>query len=135
MARAACVDDLRIAGEDVGRLHLEAVAGVAEEVGHEHVGFVDEAEQRFPPFWVAHVEGDVALPPIEDLPEVLDPAGVGVDAEHLDATRHVASLGMLDLDHVGAPIGKDHPALGTNAACATSRTLTPSSGPGHVRPD
>jgi hypothetical protein len=64
---------------------------------------------------MADVEFDAALAPVEDLPQILDSRRMGIDAEDLDAARHVAVFGMLDLDHLCAPVHED--LRGTRHEC------------------
>ncbi len=80
---------------------------------------------------------DRPLAAVGDLEEVVVPLHLGRNAPGGDVALRVAEHGVLDLDHVGAPVGEDHDrADGTNAKMATSTTLIPCIGVvTHVPPD
>ncbi len=96
-------DEVRAAGEqDRGRVEAQPLQGAGPEVLDEHVGGVDEAEERVAFGRRLEVEGDRALVAPDQLPPEGDVV-VGVPPAHAPGAV-TAAVGTLDLDDVGPEV-------------------------------
>ena len=87
--------------------------GRRQEVGEEHVGRLDEAEQQVAAFGRRDVEADAPLPAVVHLHRLVHAARADLqDPLAREAAVAVAGDGVLDLDHVGTPVGEQRAARG-----------------------
>jgi hypothetical protein len=112
MPGAPGIDDVGVDGPDGLDVDLQSAEGVGQEAGQEYVGCLDDLVEQVPTAVGADVDPDAALTAVGLLDDVVDGAGPPGDQPHGDeAALRVASHGVLDLDHVGTPVGQ-HRARG-----------------------
>jgi len=102
--------------------------GVGQEVGEEHVGGLHQLHEDGVGVGVLEGEADAALAAVRVLHQRLERAVRRAAGSEAEAALRVAGLGVLDLDHVGAPVGEDRAGRRGDVNCATSTTRTPDMG-------
>ena len=107
LRRAAAVDDPRVAAEHVLRLDAELGPRRRQEVGHEDVGGVHERHQDVATLVGVDVETERPLAAVAHLEEVGDALDARRDPPRRDLPDRVAPRRVLDLEHLGPPVGKD----------------------------
>ena len=108
LAGAAGVDDRRVDGADVVDVEPELGDGGREEVGEEDVRLADEVVEDRATLGRLDVDAHAPLATVGQLDEVVGAGGqAGNDAGADQATLGVTSVGVLDLDDIGAPVRED----------------------------
>ncbi len=107
VARAAHVDDVRVVGPDVVGIDLQLGSDAGHLVGEEDVGDGGEPVEDVAPGGVGEVEPEALLAPVRVLHEHGHLAVEPGDAGRRQPTRGVAAGDVLDLDHLGTPVGED----------------------------
>ena len=113
VAVAARVDDLGVDRADVVDVEPELRERRRQEVRDEHVRGLDQAQQQVAALGGRDVEADAALAAVVHLHRLVHSAR----REAEDALAHEAAVavtgdGVLDLDHVGTPVGEQRAARG-----------------------
>ena len=106
LAVPAGVDQTWVERLDVVVGDLEALAGRLQEARDEDVGLLDELEEDGERALMRQIEADAALAAVHLLHHVVVIARTGDQAAQHQATHGVGALGVLDLDHLSAPIGE-----------------------------
>ena len=104
---------LRIDGSEVVDVDAPLRERRRQEVRDEHVGRLDQAKQQIATLGRSDVEADAALAAVVHLHRLIHAAR----REPEDALAHEAAVPVtrdrvLDLDHVGAPVGEQRAARG-----------------------
>jgi len=97
------IDDVRLAGADLGVTETEALQNPRAEVLDHHVGALDQAVDDLAGLGVLEVDGEQPLVAVGAEVERADTIDIGV------GSRPVAlegALGRLDLDYIGAHVGQ-----------------------------
>src|SRR5207302_250508 len=106
------IDQARVLLVQAGVVEAVAVQDARPEVLGHHVGFLEQPEDDLLAFGLGEVESDALLATIEGHEEMtLASRSAGARARAL--ARVVATVGVLDLDDLGAHIREDLRAKGT----------------------
>ena len=138
LARAAYVDDVRVAVANVVDVDAQSFPHVREVVGDEDVGGLDEPVQQLAPLVGRDVEPDGTLPAVGDLEHEVDAVAARNETRGHEAPLRVTAGRMLDLDDVGAPLREhrardrderprrhlDHAGSGQHVQHSTPKELT-----------
>ncbi|ABK73678.1 hypothetical protein MSMEG_0584 [Mycolicibacterium smegmatis MC2 155] len=109
---AARVDDVRVHRPDVLDVELVLLPGLRHVVGEEDIRHLRQLVEHLLPLGLGHVDADAALAAVGMLDQRM-PVGVELEPAHVDeAPLGVAPHRMLNLDHVGAPVGEDRSGRG-----------------------
>ena len=113
MAVPAGIDDLGVDRAEVVDTEAQLRERRRQEVRDEDVRRVDQAQQQVATLGGSDVEADAPLAAVVHLHRLVHPAR----AEPEDALAHEAAVAItgdrvLDLDHVGAPVGEQRAACG-----------------------
>ena len=101
------IDDLWVDRADVLDVELVLLALRGHVVGQEDIGGLRDLVQHLLPVRFGHVDADAALTAVRVLDQRV-PVRVQLKTAHIDeAALRVSAYGVLDLDHVGAPVGED----------------------------
>ena len=107
LGRAAAVDDPRVAAQHVVGLDAQLGACRRQEVGDEDVGRVHQRHQDVATLGGVDVEPERPLAAVADLEEVGDALDARRHPPRRDLPDRVAPRRVLDLEHLGAPVGED----------------------------
>src|SRR5437016_4684963 len=90
-------------------------AGVGQEVGEEHVGALDQADEERAALVGPEVDADAALVPPELLDDEVASRRPRDHAARDQAADRIAMAGVLDLDHLRAPVAERGAGRGDEA--------------------
>ena len=107
LARAPHVDDVRVVGADVVHVHLQLGPHARHLVGEEDVAGRRQLVEDVEPLRGGEVEADALLAAVGVLEQHVDVRLQERQAAALQQAPHgVAALDVLDLDHLGSPVGE-----------------------------
>ena len=112
LARAPDIDDARIVRPDVVDVDAQLGDHARELVGEEHVGGRRELGEDVETFVGREVEREALLAPVGVLEQRMDVGRNVDDSAGCETAHRVAALDVLDLDHLGAPIGQQRGGRG-----------------------
>jgi hypothetical protein len=108
LARPPHVDEVRVVGAQVVHVDLQLGPHPGHLVGEEDVAGGRELVEHVEPLGRAEVEADALLAAVRVLEEHVDVRLHEREAAALQQASHgVAPLHVLDLDHLGAPVGEE----------------------------
>ena len=118
LAMAAHVDDVRVDGANVLDVEVRPLAGTRQPVGEEHVCGLAKLVEGVESGRVLKIDRHRLLAVVRLLDEVVDAAGRVWDEPGGDeATLRVTAVGMLDLEHLGTPLGEHRAGGGHERPC------------------
>ena len=94
-----------------GRFANGPLAHIGQVVCHEDVGSFDQPVEQFATARAGHIEPDRAFTPVGNFVHEIG-AALGNDPAGDQPALRIATLGVFDLDDVGAPFGKDRARAG-----------------------
>ncbi len=106
LTRAPHVDDLRVVRPNVVDLDAQLREHARELVREEHVGGRDELGEDLETLVGREVEREALLPPVGVLEQRMHVGGNRDGSRRRETAHGVAALDVLDLDHLGTPVGQ-----------------------------
>ena len=100
------IDDLGVPRPDPFDVDAETLARVGQQVGEKHIGGFHQAVEQLEAFWMANVDRHAPLAAVGLLHQVVHVARPGDETGADETALRVASLGVLDLQDIGTPIGQ-----------------------------
>ena len=107
MGAPARIDYLGIVLSNVFDIDLQLLADRRQIVGQEDIALGGQLIDQLAAFLGGKVDADAALAPVGVLHQSVALLVSGEALQHLDAALGIAAHGMLDLDHVRAPVRQD----------------------------